>query len=310
MKAGIIGAGNVGVGVMDALVYLGVVKEITLYNRHIQKALGEVMDLNDSIPLLRGDMILRATDNLSDLKDCEIIVITAGAKQKEGESRLDLLNRNYLIIKDIIEKLDEINREAIIIMVTNPVDVLTRVALKISKRDKNLIFGSGTVLDSSRLKEAIGEKIGVNRKNIHAYIIGEHGDSEFALWSACKIGPVELESFNIENLSLFKKEIEDRVRKRAYKIIEKKGFTKQAIGTAVAKIIKAIVNDEKSIFTVSTPIESSCGCIRKDVCLSIPCVIGKKGVERKLLMKCSDEEFELLKKSAKKLDLAYSSLDL
>ncbi len=310
MTIGIVGAGNVGVGVADALVFLGIGKKIILYNRHIDKALGEVWDLNDCVPLTKGDMIIKATDRLEDLKEACVIVITVGAKQKPGETRLDLLDKNYFIIKDIIEKLDKVNDKAVIIMVTNPVDILTRVALKISKRDKNLIFGSGTVLDSSRLREAIGEKIGVDRKNIHAYVIGEHGDSEFVLWSACRIGPVGLESFDISNLREFKKDIEVGVRRRAYDIIEKKGFTKQAIGVAVANIVRSVINDEKSVYTISSSIDASCGCVRGEVCLSLPCVIGKRGVERKLLLKCYEDEFELLKSSAKKLDEIYSKLNM
>jgi len=308
MKIGIIGAGNVGVGIADALTYLGIGKEIILYNRHIQKALGEVWDLNDSIPLLSKDIFHKATDNLKDLKNCNIIVITAGVKQKPGQTRIDLLRENFIIIKDLISKIDEINQEAIIIMVTNPVDILTRVAIKLSKRDKNKIFGSGTVLDSIRLREAIGEITKINRKNIHAYIIGEHGDSEFALWSACHIGPLRIEDFDIdENKKVF---IEEKVRKRAYEIIEKKGFTKQAIGVSVANIIKAILEDEKKIFTLSVPIEKSCGCVKEDVCLSIPVVVGNDGIEKKMLLRCDEDEFEKFKNSAKKLDEIYNKLNL
>ncbi|WP_187648488.1 malate dehydrogenase [Nitrosophilus labii] len=254
MHIGIIGAGNVGVGVADALTYLGIGKKITLYNRHIEKALGEIWDLSDATPLLRGTMEFVATDDYNDLSNCEIIVITAGIKQKKGQNRLELLGENYKIVKNIIENLDRVNLEAKIIIVTNPVDILTKIAIKISKRDKNYIFGSGTVLDSIRFREAIGEKIKVNRRNIYAYIIGEHGDSEFPLWSACRIGPVELDSFDIENLEEFKKEISDKVRQRAYEIIKKKGFTKQAIVTSVALLVKSIIFNEKGVYTVSVPI--------------------------------------------------------
>ncbi len=308
MHIGIIGAGNVGVGVADALTYLGIGKKITLFNIHIYKALGEIWDLSDSTPLLRGTMEFVATDDYDDLSDCEVVVITAGVKQKKGQNRLELLGENYKIIKNIIENLDRVNLKAKIIMVTNPVDVLTRVAIKLSKRDKNYIFGSGTVLDSIRFREAIGKKIKINRKNIHAYIIGEHGDSEFPLWSACRIGPVELDSFDIENLEEFKKEIADKVRQRAYEIIEKKGFTKQAIATSVARLIKSIILDEKAVYTVSVPIDDICGCIRSNVCLSIPCVIGKNAIERKLSFKCSEDEYENLKRNAEKLDKIYESL--
>ena len=310
MNIGIIGAGNVGVGIADALTYLGVGKKITIFNRHLDKALGEIYDLSDSIPLLENDIQFFATDKLEDLSECKVIIITAGVKQKPNQTRLDLLKDNFLIIKNFIEKLDIINKDAIIIMVTNPVDVLTRVAINLSKRDKNLIFGSGTVLDSIRLREAIGEKIGVNRKNIHAYVIGEHGDSEFPLWSATRIGPLRLEDFDIENLEEFKNETAQKVKNRAYEIIRKKGFTKQAIGVSVANIVKSIIFDEKKIFTLSVPIGKACGCLKEDVSLSIPCIVSSKGIEKKLLMKCEQNEFELLKKSAEKLDIAYKELGL
>lgn len=308
MNIGIIGAGNVGTGIADALAYLGIGKKIIIYNRHIDKAMGEVWDLDDSIPLLDGTQAFAASDTYEDLKACEVIIITIGAKQKPHQSRLELLDQNQQIIKEIIQRLDDVNPEAKIIIVTNPVDILTRVAIAHSKRDKNRIFGSGTVLDSIRLREAIGEKIDVNRKNIHAYIVGEHGDSEFPLWSACKIGPLPLESFAIENLEGFKEEIATKVKQRAYKIIEKKGYTKQAIGTSVAHLVQSILFDEKSIFTVSVPIENVCGCVNGEVCLSLPCIIGKNGIEKKLSIRCTDREFEKLKLSANKLDEVYKNI--
>jgi L-lactate dehydrogenase len=306
MDIGIIGAGNVGIGIADALAYLGIGKKVTIFNRNIDKALGEIWDLNDSIPLLNSDMELFATDNYNDLTKCDVIVITVGAKQRPEQSRIELLEENLKITKEIIENIDKVNLDAYIIVVTNPVDILTRLAIEISQRDKSKIFGSGTVLDSIRLKEAIGEKLNINRKNIHAYIIGEHGDSEFPLWSACHIGPLKLEDFNIENLEEFKKETALKVKNRAYSIIEKKASTRQAIGVSVANIIKAIALDEKKIFTLSTNIGELCKCIKKDVCLSIPCVLGKNGIEKKLLMNCEEDEFELLKQSAMKLDNIYN----
>jgi L-lactate dehydrogenase len=192
MKVGIIGAGNVGVGVLDSLVYLGIVKEIILFNRTLQKAEGKIFDLEDSLPFL-DDMKLSATNNYDDLKNCEIIVITAGSKQKVAQTRLELLNQNAGIIKSIIQELDRVNLTSKIIIVTNPVDIFTRIAKKVTKRDTNLIFGSGTVLDSIRLQEAISKELGVSTKDIHAYVIGEHGDSEFVLWFMAMAGCVEID---------------------------------------------------------------------------------------------------------------------
>ncbi len=309
-KIGVVGAGNVGVGIVDALVMLGISKEIILYNRNIDRAFGEVWDINDAVPLLNGNIHVSATDELNDLKDCEVIAITIGDKQEKGESRLDLLNKNRVIIVDLIKQLDIINIEAKIIIVTNPVDIITRIAISHSNRDKSKLFGSGTVLDTIRLREEIGTKLDINRKNIHAFVVGEHGDSEFALWSVATIGPILLDNFGIENFENIKEEIMQKVRRRAYNIIEKKGYTKQAIGIAVAKLIKAILNDEKRIFTLSTTLSNNCAHIVSDVVLSQPCILGSNGIESVLLLDCNNREFELLKNSIEVLDKVYLDLKL
>jgi len=301
MKVGIIGAGNVGIGVLDSLVYLGIPKEMVLFNRTLKKAEGEILDLEDSLPFL-NDMKLSATKNYNDLKECEVIVITAGAKQKVGQTRLELLNQNSDIIKDIIKNLDEVNLTSKIIIVTNPVDILTRIAKKVTKRDKNLIFGSGTVLDSIRLQEKLSKEFNISTKDIHAYVIGEHGDSEFVLWSMAIAGLLHIDKIG----NIDKEKIADEVRNRAYKIIEKKGFTKQAIGIAVATIIKSILNDEKRIFTLSTTL--NCECFKSEVSISQPCIVGKNGIEKKLLIECDNTEKEKLQNSINKLDEVYQSL--
>ncbi len=304
-KVAIIGSGNVGIGVLDALVLLDISQEILLYNRDITRALGEVYDISDATPLLGGSQTINATQNLEDLHDADIIVITAGAKQEVGESRLDLMEKNAVIIEELMHSLDRINPHAIVIVVTNPVDVMTRIAIECSSRPKERLFGSGTVLDTLRLREELGSRLGVNRKNIHAFVVGEHGDSEFVLWSVATIGPILLNNFGIENLDAMKEKIEEKVRRRAYTIIEKKGFTKQAIGVAVAKLIKAILGDEKRIFTLSTPLSKSCSKIRSDVVLSQPCILGSEGIERVLMLDCDIEEFDALKHSIKSLEAAY-----
>lgn len=307
MKVSIIGSGNVGVGVLDALVLLNIGKEILLYNRNIDKAMGEVFDLEDALPLLNGNMELKATDKLEELKGSEIIVITIGARQNIGQSRLDLLKDNVKIIQDLMLKLDTIDKESKIIIVSNPVDILTRVALDITQRDKAKVFGTGTVLDTMRLKEELGLRVNINRKNIHAFVVGEHGDSEFILWSVANIGPIRIEEMGIENFEQMKIEVLEKVKNRAYTIIEKKGFTKQAIGVATAKIIKAILYDEKKIFTLSTPLTKSCSHVNSKVAISQPCVLGKNGIERTLLLDCNLQEIELLKSSVEKLDNSYQS---
>lgn len=304
-KVAIIGSGNVGIGVLDALVLLGISKEILLYNREISRALGEVYDISDATPLLSGSQTINATQDLSDLHDADIIVITVGAKQRPAESRLQLIAQNSQIIKNLMKELDAINPNAIIIIVTNPVDIMTRVAIENSKRPQQKLFGSGTVLDTLRLREELGSRLGINRKNIHAFVVGEHGDSEFVLWSVATIGPILLQNFGIEHLEDLKNAIEEKVRHRAYTIIEKKGFTKQAIGVAVAKLVKAILADEKRIFTLSTPLTKSCTKLQSDVVLSQPCILGKEGIERVLMLDCNIEEFDALKHSISVLESAY-----
>lgn len=304
-KVGIIGSGNVGVGLLDALVMLGISREIVLYNRNIQRALGEVYDISDAVPLLNGAQKISATDELEVLHDCEIIVITSGAKQEVGESRLDLIEKNKTIIIELIEALDSINPNAIIIIVTNPVDIMTRIAIEHSKRPDSRLFGSGTVLDTIRLREELGSRLNINRKNIHAFIVGEHGDSEFVLWSVATVGPMLLESFGLAQSE--KEEIQEKVRRRAYTIIEKKGFTKQAIGVAVAKLIKAILGDEKRIFTLSTPLSKSCKKLQSDVVFSQPCILGKEGIERVLMLDCNIQEFAQLQNSIEVLEGVYGT---
>lgn len=307
-KVAIIGSGNVGIGVLDALVLFGISREILLYNRSIDKALAEVYDISDAIPLLNGSQSVNATQNLEDLHDSDIIVVTVGAKQEVGESRLELIAKNSTIIKDLMQKLDRINKEAIVIIVSNPVDIMTRVAIESSSRPQEKLFGSGTVLDTLRLREELGRRLQINRKNIHAFVVGEHGDSEFVLWSVATIGPSLLKDFGLENLGNMQKEIEEKVRRRAYTIIEKKGYTKQAIGVAVAKLIKAILGDEKRIFTLSTPLSKSCKQLQSDVVLSQPCILGKSGIERVMMLGCDIEESQALKNSIDVLENAYKNI--
>ncbi|MBN2816420.1 MAG: hypothetical protein JXQ67_07020 [Campylobacterales bacterium] len=307
-SVGVIGAGNVGVGVVDALAMLGIAKEIYLYNRTKSLAEAQAWDINDAVPLLNGNTNVTPTDDLEDLRGCEIIAITSGAKQEAGESRLALVKKNTTIIIELMQKLDVINPDAIIIIVTNPVDIMTRIAREYSTREAKKLFGSGTVLDTLRLREELGLRLNINRKNIHAFIVGEHGDSEFALWSVATIGPVLLENFGIDKLETMKVEILQKVRERAYRIIERKGYTKQAIGVAVAKLIKSILQDEKRIFTLSTKLSEKCRKVQSDVVLSQPCVLGKEGIEKVLILECNIAEYDSLKNSIEVLDKTYKSI--
>ncbi|NVJ53935.1 MAG: L-lactate dehydrogenase [Campylobacteraceae bacterium] len=308
-KIGVIGAGNVGAAIVNALVLRNVGKEIILFNRDKDKAVAETMDIDDTIPLL-SEMIVKATNDYKDLSKCSIIAVTVGARQKEGETRLELLDRNAKIMKDIIKNLDKYAPNAILLIVSNPVDILTRVAQEATKRDKNKIFGSGTVLDTSRLRFQVGKELNVNRKNVHVHVIGEHGDSEFAVWSNAIIGSIKLKNFPLPKgtkLEELKKSTMQIVKNRAYEIIQRKGYTNYGVAVAVVKLIQSVIRDEKKIFSVSVKASKEYN-LEKGTVLSLPCTIGSQGVEFKLNVSLNKEEKILLLKASKNLSEAYKKI--
>lgn len=309
-KIGVVGAGNVGAAIVNALVLKNIGKEIILYNRDINKAIGQAMDIDDTIPLL-SEMRIEATDNYKDLKDCKVIAITIGARQKKDETRIELLERNSLIIKSTMQELDKYAPEAVIIVVSNPVDILTRVAQEHSKRIACKIFGSGTLLDTSRIRYQLGKELNINRKNVHVHVIGEHGDSEFPVWSNAIIGSIKLESFvaNRKDLERIKTKITKAVKERAYEIIKRKGYTDFGVAIAVAKLIQCVFRDEKKIFSVSVKVNKEYK-LKENVVLSLPCVVGANGIENKLFPALDKSEKEMLKESAKKLNKAYNEMNL
>jgi L-lactate dehydrogenase len=309
-KIGVIGAGNVGAAIVNALVLKNIGKEIVLFNRDINKAIGQAMDIDDTIPLL-SEMQIDTTNDYKDLKDCKIIAITIGARQKENETRIQLLERNARIIKFTMEELDKYAPDAIIILVSNPVDILTRIAQETSKRDACMIFGSGTLLDTSRLRYQLGKELNINRKNIHGHVIGEHGDSEFPVWSNAIIGSVKLDHFisNKEDLARIKEKITKIVKERAYEIIKRKGYTDFGVAVAVAKLIQSVIRDEKKIYSVSVKVNKDYS-LNENVVLSLPCVIGEKGIENKLHLELDTVEKEKLKETADKLNKAYNAINL
>ena len=309
-KIGVIGAGNVGAAIVNALVLRNIGKEIVLFNRDKDKAIAEAMDIDDTTPLL-SEMSVKATNDYKELSDCSIIAITVGARQKEGETRLELLDRNAAIIKDIIKNLDKYAPNAILLMVSNPVDILTRVALESSKRASHKIFGSGTVLDTSRLRFQVGKELKVNRKNVHVHVIGEHGDSEFAVWSNAIIGSIKLKNFPLpKNMKLeqLKKNSMQIVKNRAYEIIQRKGYTNYGVAVAVAKLIQSVIKDEKKIFSVCVKANKEYN-LKKGTVLSLPCTIGQKGVEFLLNISLNKEEKLLLLKASKSLGEAYKKIE-
>ena len=246
-----------------------------------------------------------------DAADAAIIVVTAGAAQKPGETRLDLVNKNVSIFRSIIPRIREVGFEGILLIVSNPVDVLTYAAMKMSGLPQSHVLGSGTVLDSARLKEALGAHLDVDPRNVHAYIIGEHGDSELAVWSSANVSGVPLSDFcemrgHYDHLASEKK-IADDVKNAAYNIISKKHATYYGIAMSVRRLCTAIMRDEKHILPVSSLMVGEYGL--DDICISMPTIVGRDGVECRVPVSLSNEEYAELHRSADALKDVMSNVD-
>lgn len=305
----VIGAGNVGAAVANALVLLRKCVTVVLYNRSLSSAEGEAWDIEDTIPLLE-EMDVLPSNQYEDLADSDIIVVTVGVPRKEGQTRLDILSQNAEIIRSTMKELDRVAPNSIVLIVSNPVDVLTRIAIASSSRAENLILGSGTVLDTARLKYQLGKRLNVNKQDVQVYVIGEHGDSEFPAWSSAFIGSIPLNEFlipEVTSIEKIKSEYAELTRKRGYAISERKGSTNYGIATVVSQLVDTILRDEKKIFTVSVRADSSYG-VGSEVVLGLPCIIGKQGIERQLVLARNAEEQRKLSESASKLNEAYNSL--
>lgn len=293
-KVAIIGAGFVGSTCAYALFIEGVANEIALVDINKEKAKGEALDL------IHGNLFTPYTkitygNSYKLCKDADVVVITAGAHQKPGDTRLDLTKTNAKILKNMIEGITQYNKECIILMVTNPLDVLTYLAQKWSKFPNQKVFGTGTSLDTARFKQLLGEYYNVNPTSVHAYILGEHGDSEFAVLSSANIAGIRLKDFKKYD----KKKIEDLVKQTknaAYEIINAKGSTYYAIGLVVRDIVSGIIKNQHKIFPISCMVDNYYGI--SDVCLSIPCVLTKKGIVEKIHLHLDKNEQKMLKKSA------------
>lgn len=301
-KVAIVGAGNVGSTFAFSLMISGLAREIVLIDSNEKRAKGESMDLSHGASFVPPVNIYSA--GYEGCKAADVVVITAGAKQKPGQTRIDLVQTNAEIFKDIIPKIAKYTRDAILLVVSNPVDILTYITLKISDFPSNRVMGSGTVLDSSRFRYLISEHCHLDPRNVHAYIIGEHGDTELPLWSHANIGGMILAQYCIicESCSDHQKELEKifaEVKNAAYKIIEAKGATSYAIGLALVKIVESILRDENSILPISTLINDYYGI--NDICLSIPSIVNRNGVEKFLRLELLQLEQEQLKHSAKTL---------
>lgn len=300
-KAAMIGCGFVGAATAFALMESGLFSEMVLIDADKDKAEGEAMDISHGLPFARP-MKIYAGD-YDDIVDAAIIIITAGANQKPDETRLDLVQKNVKIFKSIIPEIAKRNCEGILLVVSNPVDILTYVTLKLSGFPANRVIGSGTVLDTARLKYNLGEHLEVDSRSVHAFIIGEHGDSELAVWSSATISGVPIDAFcemrGHFNHDAAEVRIAEKVKNSAYEIIEKKKATYFGVAMAVRRICEAIIRDEESVLPVSNLMQGEFGI--SDVALSMPAIVGAKGVEEIVPIPLDEEEREKLVKSAETL---------
>jgi len=310
-KVAIVGAGNVGSTFAFALMISGVAREIVLIDVDQGRAQGECMDLNHGASFVRPVNIYSA--GYEGCRGADIVVITAGAKQKSGQSRLDLVQANAAILKDITPKILKYAGDTILLVVSNPVDIVTYITLKVSGLAANRVMGSGTVLDTSRFRFLISEHCHLDPRNVHAYIIGEHGDTELPVWSQANIGGMLLDKYCpiCSAHCDYKKElgeIFEEVKNAAYKIIKAKGATYYAVGLAVVRIVECILRDENSVLPISVLINDYYDV--NDVCLSIPSIVNRSGVRQILRLELSELEQEQLRHSAKTLKDIIEQIDM
>ncbi len=309
-KAAIIGCGFVGSSTAFALMEAGTFSELVLIDVDKSRAEGEAMDISHGVPFVKP-MKIYAGD-YDDIVDASIIIITAGAAQKPGETRLDLVQKNVAIYKSIIPEIKKRGCEGVLLIVSNPVDILTYVAQKLSGFPAHRVIGSGTVLDTARLKHMLSNHLSVDSRAVHAFIIGEHGDSELAAWSGAMVSGVPLSKFcemrGHFNHDESERHIQEMVKNSAYEIIERKKATYYGVAMAVRRICEAIARDEKSILSISSLMEGQYGLT--DICLSMPAIVGADGVEEKIPISLDEDEITKLMASARALKEIADSLDL
>lgn len=300
-KAAMIGCGFVGSASVFSLMQSGLFSEIVLIDANKEKAEGEALDISHGIPFAKPMQIYAGDYN--DIKDAAIVIISAGANQKPGETRLDLVKKNVGIFKTIIPEIAKIDYQGILLIVANPVDILTYTAWKLSGLPSNRVIGTGTVLDTARLKYILGERLGVDSRSIHAFIIGEHGDSEIAAWSSANVSGIKLDDFyEMRGKKHHEQELEEiaeEVKDSAYEIIKKKKATYYGIAMSVKRVCESIIRDEKSILPISSVMDGDYGI--SDVALSMPSIVGKDGFETRVPISLDYGEQKALKKSAETL---------
>ena len=309
-KAAVIGCGFVGSACAFSLIQRGLFSQLVLIDSNREKAEGEAMDLSDGLPYGAAMEITAGT--YDDLTDCGLVVITAGVNQKPDETRLQLIERNAAILRGIMGEITARPFEGILLIVSNPVDVLTYVARELSGYPKERVIGSGTVLDTARLKQLLGEKLQVDSRNVHAFIVGEHGDSELAVWSGANVSGLNLDDFcRLRGNELHesgRERIYREIRDSANEIIKRKGATYYGIAMAVGRIAECIVKDEHAVLPISVALEGEYGLDR--VALSVPSIVGKNGLEKILEIPLGESERTALNRSARQLQEVINGLDL
>lgn len=289
-RIAIIGAGNVGATFAYALLQSGLVGEIVLMDANQAKAEGEVMDLNHAVPFAHPTRIWAG--NYEDCRGAAVSVITAGAGQKPGETRLDLVQKNAAIFSSIIPQVVKNNPDGLLLIATNPVDVLSYVTWKISGLPSTKVIGSGTILDTARFRYLLSQHAGVDPRSVHAYIIGEHGDSEVPVWSLANIAGMRLKDYCILNCKSYSPDVWENIyrqtRDAAYQIIQRKGATYYAVANGLLRIVEAILRDQNTVLSVSVRMENLYGI--SDIYLSLPAVVGRNGISKVLNLTLSPEE--------------------
>ena len=309
-KVAIIGCGFVGSSTAFALMESGLFNELVLIDVDHDRAEGEAMDISHGVPFVKPMKIYAGS--YDDITDAAVIIVTAGAAQKPGETRLQLVQKNVGIFKSIIPEIAKRKCAGVLLIVSNPVDILTYVAQKLSGFPTNRVIGSGTVLDTARLKSKLGDHLDVDSRTVHAFIIGEHGDSELAAWSSAMVSGVPLSKFcemrGHFNHEQSERHIQEMVKNSAYEIIERKKATYYGVAMAVRRICEVIVRDEKSILSVSSLMKGEYGL--EDICLSMPAIVGANGVEEKIPISLDEDEITALMASARQLKSIDDELDL
>ncbi|PYB74011.1 L-lactate dehydrogenase [Rhizobium wuzhouense] len=298
MKVGIVGAGMVGSSAGYALALMGLASEIVLIDQNAALAVAQAEDIAHAVPFMSSTVV--NSGHYRDLEGAGVVILAAGVSQKPGETRLELLERNAAVFRAVLAEVLPVVPDAILLIASNPVDVMTQITTRLSGIDPRRVIGSGTILDTARFRSLIGRHLGISPQSVHAYVLGEHGDSEVLAWTSARAGSVPLSSFAAQVGSPLTTEvraqIDDGVRNAAYKIINGKGSTYYGIGAGLARIVKAIARDQRDVLSVSISTPEVAGV--RDVALSIPRVVGAEGVLADLFPDLDDEEYSALNRSA------------